>query len=368
MSGPVPLERITEGLRARAAELARHLLPHGHREGPEWREASTRRGGLGDSLAVRIEGPSAGVWLHGSAGAAGDALDLVAYLATGGDKGQAIAWSRRWLGLDGGDPAALGRTRAAIAAPVADTGAEEDAAARRNAAFRLWLEAQESLAGSPVERYLAGRAIDLKRLAFPPGALRFHPRLWNRESQRHWPAMVAAIHDAASGQFLGCHRTWLAVRPDGRVTKAPLDAPKMTLGPSRGGIITICKGYRVDAETGEITKNPPLSRARPGQRVNETEGLEDALSVAVADPTERVACGVALGKMAAIRWPPSVSETVLWQQNDDKPAALDAFRRLVEARRAAGLTVRLARPPDGYKDANEYLQALAAEANGVRAG
>src|SRR5579859_1999607 len=115
MSRPdlIPIDRIVELLAARAGELARDLLPAGHREGSEWREARTAQGGLGDSLAVHLSSARAGVWMHAAAGRSGDALDLVAYLATNGDKTAAIKWAKAWLGLDGTDPAALTRTRAA---------------------------------------------------------------------------------------------------------------------------------------------------------------------------------------------------------------------------------------------------------------
>jgi len=91
--------------------------------------------------------------------------------------------------------------------------------------------------GTPVETYLAARGI---RVALPP-TLRFHPRLWHGPSQRHWPAMVAAVQDVERG-LVGVHRTFLA--PDGRA-KAPVQPAKMMLGRSAG----CCVRFAVPAPT-----------------------------------------------------------------------------------------------------------------------
>ena len=86
MSAPVAIDLVVDGLRGRVEELCRQLLPLGHREGAEWREARRAQGGLGDSLSVHLEGAKRGVWQHGAAGASGDALDLVAYLLFAGEQ------------------------------------------------------------------------------------------------------------------------------------------------------------------------------------------------------------------------------------------------------------------------------------------
>jgi hypothetical protein len=78
----------------------------------------------------------------------------------------------------------------------------------------------------------------LAQLGRQPWALRFHPALWNEETQRHWPALVAAIVDP-EGQLTAVHRIWLA--PDGS-GKAPLRDRKMTLGRYAGGVIRLWRG------------------------------------------------------------------------------------------------------------------------------
>lgn len=363
MTQLVPIERIVEGLALRARDLAQTVFPAGYRDGMEWRVGSLA-GEKGSSLAVHVQpGPRAGVWADFASGEAGDALDLVAQALCRGDKGQAIQWARAWLGLDGADPDALTRTRQAEArSHAAEAEADEEAAAKRNAAYRLYLEGVDLL-GTPAERYLLGRGLAIRRLDFPVGALRYHPRLWDRLTRRHWPGMVAAIVDA-EGKFLGCHRTFLGVRPDGSVGKAPIvdeggkGQAKRTLGATRGGAISLWKGIRIDPETGEVKKAKRLALAGPGQWIDETEGIEDGLTVALANPEFRVLVGVSLSKMPAIRLHKNVVGTRLWQQNDPPGSkAAEAFERLVLARQEAGLRVRIARPPEGTKDANAHLGA-----------
>jgi hypothetical protein len=94
---------IARLLAERINRLVADLLPAGRRMGHEWRCGSIA-GEPGDSLGVHLTGPKAGVWADFSTDAKGDALDLVRAVH-GFTVGEAIGWSRRWLGLDDGDAA-----------------------------------------------------------------------------------------------------------------------------------------------------------------------------------------------------------------------------------------------------------------------
>jgi hypothetical protein len=76
-------------------------------------------------------------------------------------------------------------------------------------ARRLWREAVPA-AGTLVERYLRSRG-----LALPGDApIRFHPRAWrNPICGSDAPAMLTLMNDAAAGEPVGTHVTYL--RPDG---------------------------------------------------------------------------------------------------------------------------------------------------------
>ena len=334
MSGPVDIGAIAGMLQERAESLARALLPQGHREGNDWVEARTSQGGLGDSLKVCIAGNKRGVWKHFAANVAGDMLDLVAYIHYGGAKGPAVAWSRNWLGLnDAAGPATIARPVDPKPARGDRDTSEKD---RRAAAFRLWLEAEPQLAGTPAADYLLGRGIDLGKLGRQPRALRYHPALPHKAGGK-WPALLAAI-SGNEGKTLGVHRTYLDVQDDGRVIKAPLADAKMTLGRYRGGSIRIWRGERVDSRTGELKPGRPLAQADPESSVLITEGIEDALTLAVEYRSRRILCAVSLSNMASLWLPGMISEIVIVADNDAEgsPAADALEKAIAHFRSAAG--------------------------------
>ncbi len=232
--------------------------------------------------------------------------------------------------------------------PVARAAAPEDvaeAAGRRRAAQRVWLEAEPVLRGTLAADYLAGRGIDLAVLGRQPRALRFHPRL-KHMSGGVFPALVAAITRPVDGEFLGTHRTWLSVR-DGRVGKAPIEPAKMSLGFVGGGAISLWRGA-----SGKSIRSAP-----EGETVVIGEGIETCLSIALACPELRVIAAVALGNLGRVALPPQIRTVILAADNDAKPAAQRQLQRAVELHLEAGRTVRVARSPLG-KDFNDVLGAF----------
>lgn len=357
----VSIGEIAQLLAGRAEDLARTLLPLGHRAGNEWVEANRSRGGLGDSLVVCVRGHRAGVWGHpptpGAPG--GDLIDLIAYLQFNGDKGEAIKWARAWLGIDQTDPKTLEdhkrRLQAARQAHSAVEAREREKT--RKSLFALWLAARAAVAGTPVERYLLGRGIDLRALGRQPGALRFHPALYNTETDRHWPAMIAGItgpatYDAAGtlvngGRMVAVHRTWLQVHDDGTVSKAPLQKAKKVLGEFRGGTIRLWRG----------ADNKALHEKPAGSEVLICEGIEDGLTLAMADRARCILVGVSLGALGAIHLPPNIARVTLCADNDgDNPTAQRDLTRAIDHFLSQGRRVFVARPPAGAKDVNELLQ------------
>ena len=332
-------------LGARAQSLAAELLPAGQREGAEWRVGSLA-GERGRSLAVHLIGSRAGVWADFSSGERGDALDLVAAVLFRGETKPAMDWARKWLGMDSGPvPAASPRSQPAKANGPDQPDAEAEA--RRRAAVAMFVGARPELRGTPAAEYLAGRGIDLAELGRQPRSLRFAPSLANRESGRSWPALLAAISDAA-GRHVATHRTWLAQDEAGAWRKAPLRDAKMTLGSYAGGTIRLWRG----------ASGKPLSQTRPGERVAIAEGIETGLSVVCACPDLRVLCAVSLANMGRIMLPPAVTEIIICADNDgDNPAAAHTLQRAIDHFAAEGRLVRIARPPAGLKDFNDWLRA-----------
>jgi hypothetical protein len=349
-------------LAARMPALVAVLLPGGVREGHEWRCGSLL-GERGRSLAVRLAGERVGVWCDFATGEAGDALDLVAQARCSGDRGEAVRWARAWLGEESPRKAATARATPAVSTAPADapvaTGtpagapgtalagdrADDDRARRRRAAVALFLSAGEGIAGTPVAAYLAGRGIELAELGRAPRCLRFHPEVFCREAGAALPAMLAAITDA-EGQHVATHRTWLAPNGTGGWRKAMLRDPKMTLGSYAGGAVRLWRG----------ASRRPLHEAPPGETVAIAEGIETALSVAVACPELRVLAAVSLANMGRVLLPASVGVVILCADNDAAPGARAALERAAVRLVAEARAVRIARSPIG-KDFNDVLRA-----------
>jgi hypothetical protein len=332
-------------LAARAPALARELLPAGRKDGAEWRVGSLA-GEPGQSLAVHIgAGARAGVWCDFSSGERGDALDLVAAVAFAGDKRQACAWARRWLGIDAADPRQLAQQRRAVADRHEAETRDHDRG-RRRAAQARWLNGTP-IDGTPADAYLAGRGIGTAQLGRAPRALRYVAQEWNDEARMHLPCMVAAIV-GADGTHLATHRTWLEPDHAGSWRKASLKAPKKVLAGFVGGTINLWRG-----KSGQ-----PLRSAPDGDVVALAEGIEDALTVAVACPDWRVLAAVSVSNLASVTLPATVTEVVLVLQRDGeneqvKRARDKAERRFLEEGRA----VKRALPPEGHKDFNDWWRA-----------
>ena len=98
--------------------------------------------------------------------------------------------------------------------------------------------------------------------------LRFHAGL-KHPSGGIWPAMVALVTRGADGRRSAIHRTFLARDGAG---KAPVDPPKMMLGPCRGGAVRLaaCR-RRADGRRG----HRDLPRRHAGDRPSGLGGTFD---------------------------------------------------------------------------------------------
>lgn len=108
---------------------------------------------------------------------------------------------------------------------------EEERQRRILRARAIWKEAVPA-PGTPAEEYLLRRGITI----LPP-SIRFHPRLFHRDSARTHPALVAAVQ-GPDRSITAVQRIFL--RPDGS-GKAEVPKPKQALGPIRGGAVRLAK-------------------------------------------------------------------------------------------------------------------------------
>jgi putative DNA primase/helicase len=265
------------------------------------------------SLAVAIAGPKRGSWYDHEAGRGGDALGLVAHLRRSSMR-EACRWAMAWLGMEGRLELREVLHRPELLPDPPQRPLEADQA-KADLAARLWREARPA-AGSPVERYLAGRGLKL-----PPDApLRFHSSC-PRGAER-LPVMIALMTDPATGQPCGVHRTFL--RPDG--TGKALGQTKMMLGSA--GVVRLVPDAKVTAGLGIA------------------EGIETSLGVMQRGWSPVWATGSA-GGIARFPVLPGIETLTVFPDADDGGASLTAAQQCAARWHAAGVAVRFGKPPAG---------------------
>lgn len=370
----IPVHEIADKLAAQIASLVADILPNGKKHGHEWAVGGVD-GSPGTSMAVNI-GHRAGVWSDFATGEGGDAIDLVAAVMFGNDKGAAIRWARSWLGLDGLDPGRLQRTQAAVRAKAkTDENAMTDDE-RRDKAARMWrggksfTDAYGGFRTTPAADYLHGRGIALQQLGRVPGVLTYTAGAWNGEVLKNIPAMLAAV--MIRKVIVGVHRTFLEVTGPGQATKARVMNPKLSLGPIRGGVIPLWRGGSKlgwsELWDAELAIDWPACEA--DRAVTMCEGIEDALSLAIAAPERRIVACVSLANMGSAVLPPCLQQVTIAADNDAAGSRAEAqgLPRVVRMMQEQGRAVKIARPPAGHKDFNAWLQALQAPAASVAVG
>ncbi|MBL8340038.1 MAG: toprim domain-containing protein [Rubrivivax sp.] len=194
----------------------------------------------------------------------------------------------------------------------------------------LWHQCR-SLAGDGLAYLLA------RGCAVPPADadLRWLPALRHPPSAMRYPALVALVTDAVTGEAMTLHRTW--VRFDGE--KAPVAPARMLLGGHRkaGGVIRLWPNEAVGAGLGVA------------------EGIETALSMAHA--LQPVWACIDAGNLAAFPVLPGIEALTIAADNDlaGRGAADSCARRW----HAAGREVRIVMAPTERTDLNDVARAAA---------
>lgn len=350
----ITVREIEMTARASAESIARKCLPNAIKEG-NFLKAGSIGGERGSSLVFNLAGANRGMWKDWSNGDSGDMICLVERSMFAGNRGEAIAWLKSTLGLDDLDPGRLSQVRAEVAKADADLEREaaREAEAKKRGARALWLNGQP-LETSPAARYLEGRGITLQALGKWPGALRYHAEVWNRDAGVKLPCMVAQMI-LPTGEHVATHRTWLGrdpltrswVKADAADLAVPRGQAKKVLGKSGGAFVSIRKGA-----TGKT-----MGAVRMAEPVYVTEGIEDALTVAMCKPDARVIAAYSLGNLGNIEFPPAIASIVIVADRDENPREQELLERAIARQQARGHRVQLVLPPVGHKDMNAWLQA-----------
>lgn len=367
MSRRVPIAEIKAMLQAEGLSLIMQLCPGGRREGHLWSAPNpTRSADTIGSFKVWLGGAAHGAWKEYDSGEKGDIIDLIAYVH-GSTKVDAIMWARKHLGLDTADKSQLEERRREVAYKVQKQNEQalERQARRQERAFEIFRKARPAQrshdpAAVAVRAYLASRAIDLEAIATLEAN---EIRAANLEhwSSAEWsggkkqkpgyfgPAMVCAIRDAA-GIVTGVHCTWLKGDGSG---KAPLPNAKLMLGKVEGAVVRVARG------AGDLTVVDAIA-AGAAQTTVLTEGIEDALSIALVVPEARVWAATSLGNLgSAPVHLACVKQIIVAADNDwSKIQAIEQLDRASDRLAASGKPFEVMRPnfQRHFKDFNDLLR------------
>lgn len=351
-AGP-SIAEIKAALQTRVRDLVHHLAPGGQEKGGIYKPLNpTRADRSPGSFCIWTTSGTAGAWKDYATGEFGDIIDLVGYCLGYGykhtlDRAKTLQWSKVWTGLDRGAlPAEQRVQRPSNVVPV-DEAARRARLAKQSRA--MWLKGGPSLKNTLAETYLNTRGLPIGDLKNAPGALRFSPLLEYVDDRgtRFFPAILGCM--VRDYDIVAVHRTYLAT--DG-LGKAPVTPSRKVFGDARGAIIPIARGQ----------SDLPLREANENGIADTlvlTEGVEDALAVALSEPAARVWAAYSLGNLAAIKLPPCAHEVIIFADNDwAKQQAQQQLERAVEAlsSQLPFRDVRVARAAIG-KDANDLLNA-----------
>lgn len=308
-------------------------------------------GNPGKSL-VFFRGPKAGAWRDYATEEKGDALILIEKQVTGGDRGQAIIWAKQWLGIDDENHVTFQARRQTARKHKAnnDKAIIEKREKMWGIAKAIYLNAQVKIVGTMARDYICDRGIDLGAKLFDMRALRFDPECYEAETRDKHPALIASISVPYKDKLMmSIHRTYLRFKDDGTVVKLDVTNPKKVLGDYGGGYIPLWRGQ----------SKKILYKADPSEWVVITEGIEDGLSIVMADPSKRVLVAISLGNMGAIKLPNIIKKVILVKDNDENNmAAESSFQAAVKWHMDQGRRVRIFKTPAKYgKDVNDWLRA-----------
>jgi hypothetical protein len=266
-------------------------------------------------------GQFSGIWKDFTADVAGKgALSFVCQFATEGRwksekdnsgvivRAGAVQWAIDFLGWSNRAPDPAKAKAAREALDRADEQAAKRMEANRSKAKGLWLAGRDLDGTDPVSCYLLARGIDPKALPDGwPRALRFHPEVWAQDDDKAMrgphPAMLAAISDERiTSGFAALHRTYLAESGGewGKLTWPGCKTGKQVKGAYAGASIRLTNG----------ASKKPLRSAKPEEWALIGEGIEDALTGAMAQPAIRALAAVSISNIGGSLFPGQVGRRV----------------------------------------------------------
>lgn len=344
----------------RLDQLVAELVPDGSRSGHYWIGRCPWRGDRSaGSFWINLSGAKVpGSFKDAASGESGDVLTLIQKACGLADFKATIEWSRSWLGISA-DMTSDDRRRIAERRRLAAERREAEHAAqigrdRERAASLFRAAKSRPFQGSPADLYLQSRGIDVRRLGRMPGVLGWLPEARHVETGLSFPVMVAGMQNSAR-QVVAVHRTFIAADGSGKaalgcdVAGREHKARKVWPGDLNGAVIRLWRG-------GSGMSEHEAERHGVLDTLVLTEGVEDGLSVALAQPSYRVWCAYSLGNLANVRLPACCERVIVCADNDwGKPRAQRQFETAIAALAGQGRPVSVARSHIG-KDVNDCLR------------
>lgn len=311
---------LADMLAERAEDFCRDFLPEGRKDGPRWR-AGDVYGSRGQSLSVLISGPQKGSFKDFSnPDQRGDLIDLLC-LNQMIDKKEAYKRACQWLGIsrETGKPSVSRHAEARLKERAARRAQETEKHSREKIGWArdLYRRARRA-AGTIGEAYFRGRGISLEM----PAMIGFVPLLKHTPTRRDLPCVIGfgVGPDSESEKGYGivfAHRIFLEVEgltagegaknflfeshvieagerclaEPWRVKKVAHDAAKMMLGSPIGGCI-------------------PLTPRPTKSRLAFSEGIENGMAWAQANPDASVRAVYSAANMMNVMVPLSVRELI----------------------------------------------------------
>lgn len=305
--------------------------------------ASRIRYGRRGSLSVDLRPATAGVWRDHETGEGGSIIDLAAR-QLGLSFPASCDWIAARCGVGDGaiDADDMARRREEMAALAALQDAEDarERAARVDAAWAIW-QASVPPAGTLVEAYLTARRCWHDWLA-TGHAIRFNPNA-PMDDGGTYPAMVAAMTDALTGEFTGCHRTHIAPGGSGKGARG-----KRMLGTAKGAVVRL--------------------RDERGGAAIFAEGIETTLSAPalIGALPPKIFATLSAGTMRTLPVMQGVENAAIMADRDD--AGLEAAKHLAARYQIAGKIWAIHSPPLPFKDANDAIAGCGQEKSPAGAG
>jgi hypothetical protein len=317
------------------------------------------------TISICLTSDRVGVWSKWNGDEKGDILELVAYIEGGGSPNRSLAveWAKRFLGISNEVISEAERQkrekarqeRLAVAKAAMEKSEKQRLAQLvkdRASAKRIWLAAKPLSEGDPVWQYLARRGIDLRLFEHLPNSIRVYESHEHRATETgeisNWPCMVCGMW-RDDGSFGAIHRTWINLdNPKSKYKIAASDAKKMWPSPM-GAFIPIARGF-----TG-------VDRRKAADKIDivyVTEGVEDALALALLRPDARIDVAGSLGLFAHYPVPRCAKELRVACDNFDNVKAKTLLEKTVfSLGQRFSIPVRKNYAPEPFKDWNEILMA-----------